>query len=499
MQRLALAHAASALALLVASCGARLEPEPGPLRRRPNIVFILADDHAAHAIGAYGAKPAVTPHIDRIAAEGMRFESAFCGNAICAPARATLLTGTHSHVHGVIDNAARFDGTQPHFASALQAAGYQTALVGKWHLKSEPTGFDHWEVFPDQGQYYNPQLQSATGTRRVEGYASEVVTDLALEWLEQRDSQRPFLLCLHHKAPHRSWEPGPKELALFSDEELPEPSTLFDDFSTRAAGAAAQEMSVARDLTPFDLKLAKPTPTRPADLAAWSRAYDAENAALAQQPLEGDARTRWNFQRYLKDYLRCVAGVDASVGRVLDWLDERGLARDTLVIYASDQGFFLGEHGWYDKRWIYEEALRFPLVVRWPGVIAPGTTEERLVSGIDLAPTLCELGGAAALPRAQGVSLAPLLRGDPPATWRDAVYYRYYEYPEPHRVEPHYGLRSATHKLVHFPRLGATELYDLRADSHELHNLAADPLHAELAARLDAQLLQLATQYGDRF
>ena len=461
-------------------------------------MFILADDHAAHAIGAYGAKPAVTPHIDRIAAEGLRFENAFCGNAICAPARATLLTGTHSHIHGVIDNAARFDGSQPHFASALRAAGYQTALVGKWHLKSEPTGFDHWEVFPDQGQYYNPQLQSAAGTRRVEGYASEVVTDLALEWLEQRDSQRPFLLCLHHKAPHRSWEPGPKELALFADEELPEPATLLDDYSTRAAGAAAQEMSVARDLTPFDLKLAKPTPTRPEDLAAWSRAYDAENAALAQQPLEGDARTRWNFQRYLKDYLRCVAGVDASVGRVLDWLDRRGLARDTLVIYASDQGFFLGEHGWYDKRWIYEESLRFPLLVRWPGVISPGTTEERLVSGIDLAPTLCELGGAAALPRAQGMSLAPLLRGDPSATWRDAIYYRYYEYPEPHRVEPHYGLRTATHKLVHFPRLGATELYDLRADPRELRNLVHDPRHADLAARLDAQLLRLAEQYGDR-
>lgn len=485
------------LVLLPAAC-AVVDTTPARSRRPPNIVFILADDHAAHAIGAYGANPAVTPHIDRIAAEGLRFENAFCGNAICAPARATLLTGTHSHIHGVIDNAARFDGSQPHFASALRSAGYQTALVGKWHLKSEPTGFDHWEVFPDQGQYYNPQLLSAGGTRRVEGYASEVVTDLALEWLEQRDSERPFLLCLHHKAPHRSWEPGPKELALFADEELPEPATLFDDYATRASGAAAQEMSVAQDLTPFDLKLTKPAPTRPEDLAAWSRAYDAENAALAREPLEGDARTRWNFQRYLKDYLRCVAGVDASVGRVLDWLDERGLARDTLVIYASDQGFFLGEHGWYDKRWIYEESLRFPLLVRWPGVISPGTTEARLVSGIDLAPTLCELGGAAPLPRAQGASLTPLFRGDAPDAWRDAIYYRYYEYPEPHRVEPHYGLRTATHKLVRFPRLGAIELYDLRADPHELNNLAGDPRHAELAASLDARLLRLAEQYGDR-
>lgn len=479
--------------LPVVSCAA---PPPAPARR-PNIVFILADDHAAHAIGAYGSSVAHTPHIDRLAREGLRFERAFCGNAICAPARATLLTGTHSHVHGVIDNAVRFDGSQPTFPQALQAAGYQTALVGKWHLKSAPTGFDHWEVFPDQGQYYDPELLSAVGTRKVEGYASEVVTDLALEWLESRAADTPFLLCLHHKAPHRSWEPGPRELALYADETLPEPATLFDDYATRASGAAAQEMAIARDLSEFDLKLGQPTPRRAEDLAAWSAAYDAENASLRAEPLAGDARTRWNYQRYLKDYLRCVAGVDASVGRVLEYLERAGLAADTLVIYASDQGFFLGEHGWYDKRWMYEEALRFPLLMRWPGTLRPGTVERRLVSGVDLAPTLCELADAAPLPGAQGMSLAPLLRGEAPRSWRDAVYYRYYEYPAPHRVEPHYGVRTERHKLIVFPRLGASELYDLASDPHELHNLALDPRHAALEASLRARLERLQAELGD--
>ncbi len=481
---------------LLAACAAR--PETSAPRRRPNIVFILSDDHAAQTLGAYGSTVAHTPNLDRLAAQGLRFENAFCGNSICAPARASVLTGLHSHAHGVVDNAARFDGTLPTFPKSLGAAGYRTALVGKWHLKSEPTGFDHWEVFPDQGEYYDPVMVSARGKRTVRGYTSEVVTDLALEWLDaQRNADAPFLLCLNHKAPHRSWAPGPRELELYSGEELPTPATLFDDYSTRAAGAAAQEMSIARHLSEYDLKLGAPHAKGEFALEAWRRAYDEENESLARGPLEGDARTRWNYQRYAKDYLRCVAGVDASVGRVLAWLDAAGLAENTLVIYASDQGFFVGEHGWYDKRWMYEESLRLPLIVRWPGVVAPGRVEERLVQNIDLAPTLCEIAGAAPLPGVHGASLLPLLEGRTPRAWRSSIYYHYFEHPEPHRVEPHYGVRTAHHKLIVFPRLSARELYDLQRDPHELENLAGRPKHAVLETRLSAELARLRLQFGD--
>jgi arylsulfatase A-like enzyme len=467
-------------------------------RARPNIVFILADDHAAHAIGAYGSAVARTPSLDRLAREGMRFERAFCGNSICAPSRASILTGVHSHVHGVIDNAKTFDGSQETFPKALDAAGYDTALFGKWHLKSDPTGFDTWAVFPDQGEYYDPALRSPAGTAKIPGYASEVVTDLALEWLESRaGSSAPFLLCLHHKAPHRSWEPGPRELALYRNETLPEPATLFDDYATRSSAAAAQEMTVARHLSEFDLKLGKPTPKSDTDVETWREAYDAENAALREHPLEGEARTRWNYQRYLKDYLRCVAGVDASVGRVLEWLDAHGLAKDTLVVYASDQGFFLGDHGWYDKRWMYEESLRLPLIARWPGVIAPGRVDEHLVQTIDVAPTMCELAGAAAPSHAQGASLVPLLEGRKPPAWRESIYYRYYEFPEPHRVEPHYGVRTERYKLIRFPRIDAWELYDLERDPRELDNRAAAPELASVRAELATELERLRVLYGD--
>jgi len=483
------------LCLLSACAAAPLGPQP---RRRPNIVFILADDHAAQALGAYGSTSAHTPNLDRLAAQGLRFDNAFCGNAICSPARASVLTGLHSHAHGVVDNATRFDGALPTFPKALGAAGYRTALVGKWHLKSDPTGFDHWEVFPDQGEYYDPVLVSPRGKRTVAGYTSEVVTDLALDWLEQqRGDDTPFLLCLNHKAPHRSWAPGPRELELYAGEELPEPATLFDDYSTRAAGAVAQEMSVARHLSEYDLKLGAPHARGDEAIAAWRRAYDEENAALARQPLEGDARTRWNYQRYAKDYLRCVAGVDASVGRVLEWLERAGLTDATLVIYASDQGFFVGEHGWYDKRWMYEESLRLPLIVRWPGVIEPGRVEERLVQNIDLAPTLCDVASATPLPNAHGTSLLPLLEGRTPRAWRSSIYYRYFEYPDSHRVEPHYGVRTERHKLIEFPRIGAREFYDLERDPHELNNLAGQSEHSALEARLSAELARLRREFGD--
>lgn len=465
---------------------------------RPNIVFVLADDHAAQALGCYGSPVAHTPNLDRLAREGMRFERAFCGNAICAPSRASILTGVHSHVHGVIDNAATFDGSQPTFPQALDRAGYDTALFGKWHLKSAPTGFDTWQVFPDQGEYYDPTFDTPQGKVQVRGYATEVLTDLALEWLEARGtSQQPFLLCVQHKAPHRSWEPGPRELALYRGERVPKPETLFDDYASRSSAAGEQQMSIARHLTEFDLKLGPPRPKTEQDIAAWRATYDAENATLREHPLSGDERTSWNYQRYIKDYLRCVAGVDASVGRIMEWLEQHGLAESTLVVYMSDQGFFLGEHGWYDKRWMYEEALRLPLIARWKGVIEPGRVDQHLVQTIDIAPTLCELAGAACDARTQGASLVPLLEGREPRDWRSSLYYRYYEWPEPHHVEPHFGVRTQRAKLMRFPRLDAWELYDLERDPRELRNLAARPEAAGLRAELEGELHRLQAQFGD--
>lgn len=488
-------------ATLLQGCSAT-DPQPAqalpPARPvRPNIVFILSDDHATSALGAYGSASARTPHLDALAREGMRFDRAFCGNAICAPARATLLTGKHSHKHGVIDNSVSFDGSQPTFPKALQAAGYQTALFGKWHLKSDPTGFDAWEVFPDQGEYYNPVFRSSSGTRRVEGYASEIITERSLEWLNARDPGRPFLLCLQHKAPHRSWVPGPRQLAMYRGETIPEPATLFDDHAERNPGLAAQEMSIAKHLSDYDLKLAAPVPTQPDQLEAWEATYAADNAALRSATgWTEKERTSWNFQRYAADYLRCVAGVDASVGRVSDWLRTQGLERDTLVIYVSDQGFFVGEHGLYDKRWMYEESLRIPLIMRWPGVIPAGSRDSHLVQNIDMAPTLLEWTGANGWEGIQGRSLAALASGRAPAEWRDAIYYRYYEYPQPHRVEPHEGIRTDRYKWIDYPRLGCTELFDLETDPWELRNLAGQPSHATIEQQLRRQCEELRQEYG---
>ncbi len=484
---------------LFAVAASLIGPQSAPTASAPppNIVFILADDHATNALGCYGSPVAHTPNLDRLAAEGMRFERFACGNAICSPSRASMLTGVHSHVHGVVDNVKPLDGAQPNFPKQLQAADYRTALFGKWHLHAAPTGFDTWDVLPEQGVYYDPKLRNAQGEHATTGYVTEVLTDLALSWLDKRDVSKPFLLCLHHKAPHRSWLPGPSEFALYRDEALPEPATLFDDYATRARGAGEAEMTVARHLTDYDLKLGDAPKLAPAALAAWRECYDAENAALRASKLEGAARTRWNHQRFVKDYLRCIAGIDASVGRVLAYLDAHDLARYTLVVYVSDQGFFLGEHGWYDKRWMYEEALLAPLIVRWPGVVAPGSVERHLAQNIDIAPTLIECARAAPIERAQGLSLVPLLRGAVPADWRTSIYYRYYEFPVDHRVQPHYGVRTDNAKLIYFPQLDRWEMYDLERDPHELVNLAGVDEHKELRAKLEAELTALRTRYGD--
>jgi arylsulfatase A-like enzyme len=349
-------------------------PLAGLADRRPNILFIMADDHASQAVGCYGSRLNRTPGIDRIAREGIRFDSCFCTNGICAPSRAVILTGKHSHLNGLRDNAVAFDGSQATFPKLLRAAGYETALLGKWHLKSDPTGFDRWTILPGQGEYYNPDLIEMGRTSRRPGYVTDILTDLAADFLKSgRDASRPFLLMLHHKAPHRNWQPAERHIGLYDDADFPEPPTLRDGYATRSRAAAEQEMTIRDHMTlASDLKLGPPPERMDAtQRTAWERAYGPKREAFRKAGLSGDDLLRWKYRRYLQDYLGCIAAVDESVGRLLDVLDETGLAEDTLVVYTSDQGFFLGEHGWFDKRFMYEESLRMPLVMRFPGPSTP--------------------------------------------------------------------------------------------------------------------------------
>jgi len=503
-------------ASLIAAAGvlAACAPSPGVEDSPPNILLIIADDHAYQAIGAYGSVLNETPNIDRIANAGIRFDRALVTNSICAPARAVILTGKYSHVNGVLDNVDDFDGSQPTFPKLLQAAGYQTAAFGKWHLKSEPTGFDEWEVLPGQGHYYNPDFRTAAGVVRREGYVTDITTDLALDWLRSgRNDTQPFFVWLGQKAPHRNWMPGPEHLTTYAETTFPEPATLFDDYSGRAPGAATQEMEIDRHMTlMYDLKL-RPAGPRTLDwersfwtgmeermtdaqMAPWDAAYGERNAAFAASPPEGDELVRWKYNEYLKDYLRTIASVDDNVGRVLDYLDESGLADNTLVIYTSDQGFYLGEHGWFDKRWIYEESLRAPLLMRWPGRIEAGRATTALAANLDLAPTFLEIAGAPVPDDLQGRSLAPLLDDEPDASPRDSFYYHYYESEGPHAVPVHYGVVTDRYKLIRYPELDEWELFDLEADPHELTNRYADPALAEVRSGLAAELNRLRAELG---
>jgi arylsulfatase A-like enzyme len=464
---------------------------------RPNILLIYTDDHAPHAISAYGSVLNRTPNIDRLANEGVLFRNSFVGNSICAPARATVLTGLHSHENGVIDNGVLFDGEQRTFPKLLQEVGYQTAIVGKWHLKTDPTGFDYWEVLIGQGPYYNPPMDTAAGKVEHVGYTTEVITDRALDWLRDgRDPNRPFLLMYQHKAPHREWAPGPDYLDMYDDVTIPEAPTLFDDWSGRASGAAASEMSLANHMYDRDLKLVPPGNLTPEQLEAWNAAYGPKNAAFEAAGLEGEELLRWRYQRYLKDYLRCIASVDDQIGRVLDYLDQSGLSDSTVVVYSSDQGFYLGDHGWYDKRWMYEESFRTPLIVRWPRGAAPGSIDEHLVQNIDLAPTFLALAGVEVPDDMHGESLVPLLRGEDPNDWRESLYYQYYEFPGVHAVPRHYGVRTDRYKLIHYYQLDEWELFDLEADPHELSNRYGHPAYAERTDELRAELERLREQYA---
>ncbi len=463
---------------------------------RPNIVFIFADDHAAHAMSCYGSRINKTPNLDRIATAGMLFHNCFCTNSICGPSRAVVLTGKHSHKNGFKRNGDRFDGSQPTFPKMLQQAGYQTAIFGKWHLASEPTGFDVWKILIGLGTYYNPVLIENGKHVPHTGYVTDLVTDLALDYLKHgRDPHKPFLLMYHHRAPHREWDPSLKHLHLYDDVTIPEPDNLFDDYQGRGTAAHVQQMEVVRDLRPRDLKFVPPKELNAEQLRAWNAAYGPKNDAFRAAHLKGEALAHWKYQRYIKDYLRCVASLDENVGRLLDYLDESGLSKNTVVIYSSDQGFFLGDHGWFDKRFMYEEAYRQPLLVRWPGVVKAGTRSDALVSNLDFAETFLEIAGLPVPRDMQGQSLVPLLAGRQPADWRKSLYYEYYDYPAVHMVNKHEGVRTDRYKLLHFYELGEWELYDLQKDPHEMHSVFADPDYAAVAHDMQNELARLREVY----
>ncbi len=463
---------------------------------RPNIVIIFSDDHAYQAISAYGdsRKLVDTPSIDRLAREGMRFDRCLVPNSICGPSRATVLTGKYSHKNGFANNRnSRFDGSQPTFPKALREAGYTTAIIGKWHLVSEPTGFDHWQILPGQGDYYNPSFLTAQGKTQTEGHVTDIITDRALEWLKRRETDKPFLLMVQHKAPHRIWEPALRHLDHDKGRVYPEPATLFDDYAGRGRAVAEQDMTLASTFTEKDAKLVAPPQLNPAQRAEWDKYYEPRNAEYRRNPPVGKDLVRWRYQRYLHDYLGTIRGVDESVGRVLSYLDAEGLTENTIVIYASDQGFYLGEHGWFDKRWIFEESVRTPFLVRWPKVIRPGSVNNDIVSTLDFAPTLLAAAGARPFPEIQGANMLPVWEGRTPADWRTSFYYHYYEFPVPHRVRPHYGVVTDRYKLVRFygPDLDEWGLFDRAKDPDELRSFYDDPGYRDVRQDLERELARL--------
>lgn len=467
--------------------------------RPPNLVFILSDDHAAHAISAYDSRVNQTPHLDRIAVEGARLDAVYCTNSICTPSRASILTGTYSHVNGACSIYSNFDYRVDTFTQALQRRRYQTALYGKWHLgekaMANPQGFDDWLIVPGQGEYIDPEFYGPDGHRVIEGYATDIITDLGLAFLERRDRARPFALLVHHKAPHRPWIPDEKHKDLYPVGSIPEPETMWDTHESMSQVVQNVRMTIADDLTETDVK--EPLP----------------------RELEGPERFRerasWKYQRYMRDYLQTVQSIDDNTGRLLDYLEAEGLAEDTIVVYVSDQGFFLGDHGWFDKRLMFDESLTMPMLIRWPAEIPAGTRVDAMLTNVDFAATfldMCGLDVASELPANQGVSFRALLRGEEVEGWRDAIYYRYWEHDDPNHAAPaHYGIRTRTHKYIHYYNdgLGSPgssdrimpeefELYDLVADPAELNNVVDDPAYAGVLAELRERLAELQAEYLDQ-
>ncbi len=473
---------------------------PQAASNRPNIIFIMTDDHAAHAIGAYGSRINETPNLDRLAREGALLNNVFATNAICTPSRAAILTGQYSHLNGVT-MFNRFDSSRMTVPRLLQQGGYHTGLVGKWHLGSDPAGFDSWEILPGQGAYFNPVLYTATTEKTyTDRYVTDVITDLAVGFLQNRPRGKPFFLMMHHKAPHRPWEPSAAHAAKFAAQRIPEPVTFWDSYATRTDALHENQQRVAADLTNRDLKLTPPPGLDAEQLTKW-HSTKPQSVTIVRDgqevTLTDEALVRWKYQRYMQDYLATVQSVDDSVGRVLEYLDTNGLARNTIVVYTSDQGFFLGDHGLFDKRFMYEESIRMPFLVRWPAVIKGGTKSDAMALNVDFAPTFLDAAGVAVPADLQGRSLLPVLRGRTPAEWRTAMYYRYYHDPGNHNTRAHYGVRTRTHKLIYFWNKDQWELFDLGKDPYELHNLYGERGLESLTADLKQQLAKLKQDLRD--
>lgn len=506
--------------LLCISCKTKISQE------RPNIIFIMSDDHAYQAISAYDDTLIETPNIDRLAQEGMLFTNACVANSICAPSRATILTGKHSHINGKIDNRFPFDTNQVTFPQIFQEHGYKTAMFGKLHFGNNPKGVDDFMILPGQGRYINPMFLTPHGDTLIEGYATDVITDLSLDWLRNNgESDDPFMMMYLHKAPHRPWWPRPDKFREFAAKTFPEPETLFDDYKGRGSAARSAEMNILKHMMySHDSKI---RPELIAEMGAdaspiipefknsfwgdYNRATNQQKAGYEPvldsinnyfktywPSMTDEEKMKWKYQRYMQDYLACISSIDDNVGRLLDYLDESGLAENTIVIYTSDQGFYLGEHGWFDKRFIYDESFKTPLLIRWPGVVQPGSVENEMVQNLDFAETMLEMAGIPIPDDMQGESLLPLLKGDKDTWTREAVYYHYYEYPAEHMVKRHYGIVTKEYKLAHFYYdVNEWELYDRLKDPRELNNVYNDPAYQEIMEALKARLIDLRTYYKD--
>jgi arylsulfatase A-like enzyme len=491
-------------------------------QQRPNIIYIMSDDHDAGAISAYGSKLINTPNIDRVAKEGMLFSRAFVGNSICGPARATLLTGQHSHKNGMKDNRMRFDSSKITMPKLLQQAGYETAIIGKWHLQSYPTGFDYWKVLPGQGQYYEPRLIGMKGdTLGYRGYATEVITDEALQWLtKKRNPAKPFMLLLHHKAPHRYFFPPLKYIEEYHTKTFPEPATLYTDTAGRGSAWRLQTMSILHDMKlssdlKVDPKYLMDIPWLRPDSAeiAYYRAimnripvkerqriieiYKERGELIQKLRPQGKELLKYKYQWYMQDYLACCASVDDNVGRVLDYLDQSGLTNNTLVIYTSDQGFYLGQNGWFDKRWMYDVSMRTPLMVRWPGHIKAGTKTDAMVQNIDYASTFLDVAGTNIPNWMQGLSLKPVLTNPKTTLPRNSLYYHFYEYRADHTVLEHLGVRGERYKLIYFYTVNEWQLFDLKTDPMEQKNLILSKEYQSILAQMKKELQRLRDVYDD--